>query len=60
MKTKLTPKEQCDVYYNFYLSLGLTPYECKRCTIYLINQLIELYSSISVYLNEVKFHATQL
>jgi hypothetical protein len=68
-KQKVTAKEQCDEYYNFYASIGLTPYECKRCTIHLINQLIELHSSISImwgykvekaYLNDIKFHATQL
>jgi hypothetical protein len=72
MKNKqLTPKEQCDEYYNFYLSLGLTLYECKRCTIHLLNELIKLhtddtdagtwgYKAKLTYLNEIKFHATQL
>lgn len=62
-------KEKCDEYYNFYLSLGFTPYESKRCTIHLVNELIKLHTSSSgmwkykvklAYLNDVKFHATQL
>lgn len=67
-KQTITPKEQCDEYYNFYLSLGLTPYECKRCTIHLINEMIKfgartpdltLYAK-RAYWNEVKLQATQL
>lgn len=66
-KQMVTPKEQCDKYYNFYLSIGLTPYECKRCTIHLANEMLKLstgtLNSILFkrdYWNEVKLHATQL
>lgn len=66
-KQMVTPKEQCDEYYNFYLSIGLTPYECKRCTIHLTNEMLKLstgtLNSILFkrdYWNEVKLHATQL
>lgn len=66
-KQTVTPKEQCDEYYNFYLSLGLTPYECKRCTIHLINEMIKFGAGTPTfclfkraYWNEVKLHATQL
>lgn len=66
-KQTVTPKEQCDEYYNFYLSIGLTPYECKRCTIHLINEMIKFGAGTPTgclfkraYWNEVKSHATQL
>lgn len=66
-KQTITPKEQCDEYYNFYLSLGLNLYESKRCTIHLINEMIKFGAKTPTsclfkraYWNEVKLHATQL
>ena len=63
----MNPKEQCDAYFNFYLSVGLTPYESKRCSIHLVNELIEFCKLNKeqnlekiLHLTETKYYLTQI